>query len=345
MPMNTLRIFRPLTFFICSLVAQSALNAQDTTFLQRRPADVPAALKSFVDEYVQNGDTVSIFEDSGSLYLEHGYEPPRRIRTSRLNEFRIEGVEGRDSTVVFEALNAEEWLRFAGVRFRKLGYGFLQSFRISPLRPVAELESLALRSHPPIEQGDFHAADLVDVAKLDSSIHLEVRYATTNNFLGVPVYRSARAYLQKPAAEALVRAHRWLARYGFGLLIHDAYRPWYVTKIFWDATPDDKKIFVADPAKGSRHNRGCAVDLTLYELATGRPVEMPSGYDEFSPRAYPSYAGGTSLRRWHRALLQRAMERERFHVYEWEWWHFDFEGWERYPIINVTFDKIPKDAD
>ena len=130
----------------------------------------------------------------------------------------------------------------------------------------------------------------------------------------------------------------------YGLLIHDAYRPWYVTKIFWDATPQEGKIFVADPAQGSRHNRGCAVDLTLYDLATGKPIEMPGTYDEMSPRSYPDYPGGTSLQRWHRDLLRRAMESEGFTVYEAEWWHFDYKDWKEYPILNVPFEKLGLDA-
>jgi D-alanyl-D-alanine dipeptidase len=127
---------------------------------------------------------------------------------------------------------------------------------------------------------------------------------------------------------------------GFGLLIHDAYRPWYVTKIFWEATPDDKKIFVADPSQGSRHNRGCAVDLTLYELATGKPIEMVGVYDEMSERSYPGYSGGTSLQRWHRELLRHVMEEEGFDVYQFEWWHFDYKDWRKYPILNITFDQL-----
>ena len=114
------------------------------------------------------------------------------------------------------------------------------------------------------------------------------------------------------------------------MLIHDAYRPWYVTKVFWDATPDDKKVFVANPANGSRHNRGCAVDLTLYDLKTRKPVEMVSTYDETTARAYPDYPGGTSLQRWHRKLLRDAMEAEGFTVYEAEWWHFDYKDWKSY---------------
>jgi len=158
--------------------------------------------------------------------------------------------------------------------------------------------------------------------------------------MGAVFYDSARAFLQKPAADALLRAHRSLAKEGFGLLIHDAYRPWFVTKMFWDGTPEEHHEMVADPAKGSRHNRGCAVDLTLCDLATGAPVRMPSGYDEFSTRANPWYPGGTSEERWLRDLLRRAMEAEGFTVYEHEWWHFDFGEWREYPVMNLRFEEI-----
>ena len=118
------------------------------------------------------------------------------------------------------------------------------------------------------------------------------------------MYTEARAFLQRPAAEALVRANRELKPYGYGLIIHDGYRPWYVTKIFWDATPNTQKIFVANPAKGSVHNRGCAVDLSLYDLKTGEEVQMPSGYDEMTKRAYADYPGGTAGQRERRAQLR-----------------------------------------
>jgi D-alanyl-D-alanine dipeptidase len=123
-------------------------------------------------------------------------------------------------------------------------------------------------------------------------------------------------------------------------LIHDAYRPWQVTRLFWEATPPRSRIFVADPAQGSRHNRGAAVDLTLFDRASGKPVMMVGGYDEFSPRSYPDYPGGTSLERWHRDRLRHAMEREAFTVNEVEWWHFDSRDWEKYPILNRRFEEI-----
>ncbi|MDB4898650.1 MAG: ddpX, partial [Gemmatimonadetes bacterium] len=193
---------------------------------------------------------------------------------------------------------------------------------------------------PPVERGPFLPSDLVELTTLDPTIKLEIRYATSNNLFGTPFYSQARAFLQRPAAEALVRVSAALKPRGYGLLVHDGYRPWYVTKMFWDASPEDKHVFVADPATGSKHNRGAAVDLTLYDLATGAPVEMVSTYDETSPRAYPDYPGGTSRQRWHRALLRRAMEAERFTVYEAEWWHFDYADWQKYPIGNTDFERL-----
>jgi zinc D-Ala-D-Ala dipeptidase len=220
------------------------------------------------------------------------------------------------------------------------GGGSGEVFRITPVQPVAELLPLARAALPPVESGNFRPAELVDVARLDPTVKLDIRYATTRNFLGTAVYTEARAFLQRPAAEALVRVQHALAREGYGLLIYDAYRPWYVTKLFWDATPEANHQFVADPAKGSRHNRGCAVDLTLYDLKSGEPVSMPSLYDEQTERAYPGYTGGTPEQRRHRDLLRRYMESEGYTVYEFEWWHFDYRDWKSYAIENVSFEAL-----
>jgi D-alanyl-D-alanine dipeptidase len=193
---------------------------------------------------------------------------------------------------------------------------------------------------PPREKGPFRKPDLVELTTLDQTIRLDVRYATSNNFVGRPVYTEARAFLQRPAAEALLRAHRALVPKGYGLLIFDGYRPWSVTKLFWEITPPDKHDFVADPKEGSKHNRGCAVDLSLYELETGKEVPMPSAYDEMSERAAASYAGGTPEERTHRELLRAAMEKEGFRVYPVEWWHFDYEDWRKYPILDLPFSEL-----
>jgi D-alanyl-D-alanine dipeptidase len=212
--------------------------------------------------------------------------------------------------------------------------------KVTPVAPVAGLLTAALSAAPPKETGTFTPADLVELTTLDPSIKLDVRYATTNNFLGSVFYAEPRAFLQRPAAQAVVRVQRKLKPLGYGVLIHDGYRPWYVTKTFWDATPAEKKWLVANPASGSKHNRGAAVDLSLIDLKTGAVIQMPSTYDESTDRAYAFYPGGTSLERWHRALLRRMMEAEGFTVNPEEWWHFDYKDWRNYAIGNVPFEKI-----
>ena len=193
---------------------------------------------------------------------------------------------------------------------------------------------------PPHEEGDFKKPDLVELIKLDPTIKLDIRYATSNNLVGRPVYTEARAFLQRPAAEALTRVNQKLKPLGYGLLVFDGYRPWTVTKLFWDITPDSSKQFVADPKKGSKHNRGCAADLTLYNLKTGKEIEMTGVYDEMSNRSYPNYTGGTEQQRKMRDLLRSNMESEGFTVFDYEWWHFDYKDWKLYRIGNIPFEKI-----
>lgn len=122
--------------------------------------------------------------------------------------------------------------------------------------------------------------------------------------------------------------------------IFDGYRPWSVTKAFWDLTPKNKKHFVANPKKGSRHNRGCAIDLRLYRLKTGEQIKMTSAYDEMTPRSYPNYKGGTAEQRNMRDLLIKTMIANGFKVYPYEWWHFDYKNWKQYKIENIPFSKI-----
>jgi D-alanyl-D-alanine dipeptidase len=193
---------------------------------------------------------------------------------------------------------------------------------------------------PPKDPAATRAADLVELVKLDPTIKLDIRYAGTNNFLGKPVYKEARAFLQRPAADALLKAHRELAKSGYGLMIHDGYRPWAITKLFWDMTSGFQREFVANPVTGSKHNRGCAVDLTMYDLATGQAVEMPGGYDEMTPRSYPDYPGGAPESRAKRDLLRRAMESNDFTVEPNEWWHFNYKDWKEYPILDIAFSEI-----
>ena len=325
------------------------LVAGDT--LRRSPAPRPQPPSSdwlnLIGEYGWDHDVLYVLEREGRLYalIEWFALYPLTEIAPGLFHFPDAGLyAGEDVRFKRDADGRATAAVVAGVVFRRRSVGTETgaTFHITPTRPVEELRSAALAMQPPVQPPGLRVPDLVDLATLDPGIRLDIRYATTNDFLGTAMYTSARAFLQRPAAEALLRAHRWLSTQGYGLLIHDAYRPWYVTRMFWDATPESLRVFVADPATGSRHNRGAAVDLTLYDLGTGRPVEMVGGYDEFSPRSYPDYPGGTSLQRWYRALLRRAMEAQGFRVYEAEWWHFDYRDWKLYPILNLPFDRIPR---
>jgi len=310
-----------------------------------RPEPLPTKWRGLIGEFGWDYNTLYILERDGRLHalIEWFFDDPLTEVARDTFAFPASGLyDGERLAFTRRADGYATAVRVGGVVFprRPIEGEDGATFRLTPQRPLAELRAEALAASPPVENGPRRASDLVELATLDSTIRFDIRYATTNNFISTPMYQQARAFLQRPAAEALLRAHRALARNGLGLLIHDAYRPWYVTRMFWDATPDSAHVFVADPSQGSRHNRGAAVDLTLYDRRTGRPIQMVSGYDEFSGRAYPDYPGGTSLQRYHRELLRRAMEAEDFRVYEAEWWHFDYKDWRLYPIGNQTFDQI-----
>lgn len=183
---------------------------------------------------------------------------------------------------------------------------------------------------------------MLELIKLDDTIKLDIRYAREDNFVGRPIYAEARAFLQRDAAEAVVRVHQKLKTQNLGLVVFDGYRPWTITKLFWEVIREDQKKFVADPAVGSKHNRGCAVDLSLFDLQTGKFLPMPSGFDEFNEKASPDYKGGTIEETANRELLRQMMEAEGFFVNPKEWWHFDYKNWEDYEIYDIPFSDNTK---
>ena len=307
-----------------------------------RPQSPPPAWLPLIGEYGAASDRILVREDAGRLEIVIGSRA--FTLTAAAAGFTVDSGPYRGAAARFERASGGTVARLdLGETYlprRAVGTEAGVTFRITPLHPVDSLREAALAMRPPPQPAGLRRPDLVDLTTLDPRIRLDIRYATTNDFLGTAMYTSARAFLQRPAAEALLRALRRLVPQGYGLLIHDAYRPWYVTRMFWDATPDSMHMFVANPDSGSKHNRGCAVDLSLYDLRTGAPVRMTGGYDEFSPRSYADYPGGTSLQRWYRALLRGAMEREGFQVIPEEWWHFDYKDWQRYPVLNLTFEQL-----
>jgi D-alanyl-D-alanine dipeptidase len=342
-----LPVFAAIAWCICCSLTYLAAQSASTLEPGTKPQDIPARWKPWIGEYGGSPPSVPlatvyvVSEKDGYIQILDRTNRPDGVHYEKAEKFSVKGSS--PSAHGLRTGRSGQRQRVSGdVVDGKITPDFDARAQvvIAPVHPIEELQKQALADSPPEENGAFRKPELVELTTLDPAIHLDIRYATTNDFLGTPVYTEARAFLQRPAAAALVRALGKLQPLGYGLLIHDAYRPWYVTKIFWDATPPEGKIFVADPSQGSRHNRGCAVDLTLYDLASGKPIEMPGTYDEMSPRSFPDYPGGTSLQRWHRDLLRRAMESEGFTVYEHEWWHFDYKDWHEYPILNIKFEDL-----
>ncbi len=332
------------------IVNEGSVVINGTEYIKSSPptkSDYPADWNNLIGEYGDDHIILYIYEKEGDLFaLIEWFEKDKLNQLSK-NEFAFPESGGmyHGEKFIFER-NAQDFATSVSIengpvfKRRDVGASTNETFKIKPVMSRDELIANATSSKPPQESGDFKESDLVELKSLDSSIKYDIRYASKNNFMGMAFYTQSKAFLQRPAAEALVRVHQNLKKQGYGLLIHDAYRPWTVTKMFWDATPEDKKIFVADPENGSRHNRGAAVDLTLYALETGKVIEMVAGYDEMTDRSFPFYYGGNTEQRYHRALLRTSMEVEGFTVYDFEWWHFDYKDWKSYRIGNQQFEEF-----
>ncbi len=179
---------------------------------------------------------------------------------------------------------------------------------------------------------------LVEIKKYIPEITLDIRYATTNNFTHRRMYPQARAFARLPVVMALKDVEADLKNRGLGLKIYDAYRPYSITAKFYEVTPDTN--FVADPHKGSKHNRGCAVDISLIDLKTGKELDMPTGFDSFSRKAGANYPDLPKQEITNRELLKNVMQAHGFKVISTEWWHYDFNGWARYPLLDIPFSSI-----
>ncbi len=181
---------------------------------------------------------------------------------------------------------------------------------------------------------------LVDLEQYVPKIVLDIRYANTDNFTLTKIYTAPKAYVRKPVAEALLEIQNKLNNEGLGLKIFDAYRPYAATLYFYKVHPDTN--FVAAPWKGSIHNRGCAVDLTLIDIVTGKELEMPTPFDDFSEKAALKYMDLDPVVLANREKLVNIMVENGFDPYEYEWWHFNFKNREKYKIMDISFEDLAK---
>lgn len=342
--------YRVLLVFI-AFSFQSFTNAADFD-INAKPAAAPQKWTPLYGEYIFGDEKILIREDSGRLFAL--FNPPadglnieglKRWPLSELGNGKFTySFNGEFANFIFQfddannsvslILNNEQYKR----NFIEPRDG--NTFKVELEKTIEEYLEIALNASPPVQEGEFRDPDLVDVTTVLDNVKLDVRYATKNNFLNVATYSQAKSFLQRPAVMAIKEANKKLNVMGYGILVHDAYRPWYVTKIFWDATEGAERDFVANPERGSKHNMGSAIDLTLYDLKTGEVIKMVGTYDEMSDRSYPDYLGGTSLERWYRALLRTSMEEVGFKVVYNEWWHFDYKDWQKYTILNKTFEEL-----
>ncbi len=179
---------------------------------------------------------------------------------------------------------------------------------------------------------------LVEIKKAIPSVVLDIRYATKNNFMEQVMYNQARAFARKPVVDQLKNIQAILKTKGMGLKIYDAYRPYAITVAFYQKASD--KNFVANPAKGSKHNRGCAIDLSLVDLKSGKELPMPTPYDSFSLAAAPDFLNLPPEVIKNRNFLIATMEANGFKVIANEWWHFDFNGWQNFDLMDIPFKKL-----
>lgn len=337
-----------VAIFFCSCLIGNAADFD----LSAKPAPAPEKWTRLYGEYIFEDEKIIIREDGG--YIHAIFNPTLDGSISdnlidwQLSEFApgkfTYSFNGKFANILFQfdqngqgrAIIIGEDIYLRNYIEPKDG----SSFKVSIDKEIEEYVKVALEANPPIQQGDFREPELVDVTTVLDNVRLDIRYATTNNFLNIPTYSQAKSFLQRPALMALNEANKKLNALGFGILIHDTYRPWYVTKVFWDTTEGFEREFVANPSSGSKHNMGSAVDMSLYDLKTGEVIKMVGTYDEMSDRSYPDYMGGTSLERWHRDLMRTYVEAEGFTVVSNEWWHYDHEDWQKYPILNQTFEEL-----
>lgn len=182
------------------------------------------------------------------------------------------------------------------------------------------------------------AKELIDLETFIPDLVLDIRYATKNNFTNEKIYNLAKAYARRPVAESLKKAQTELTLIGLGIKVFDAYRPYKATVKFYEVYHDT--TYVASPYRGSRHNRGCAVDMTLINLKTGKELKMPTEYDSFQKAAWPSTPVKDPEIKKNRELIIRTMQKYGFKVNSSEWWHFDFVGWKNYEVLDIDFEEL-----
>ena len=335
------------------LYAQAGLNV----VLAAVPPDAPKDVKHILGFYYGNGENVLIRENGGRLELLYRFaQADKSFDGANVYPLTKEHFDSYTLNEAGPMTSSESSVRFErdpdgyGISCRVGGHVYsryflgtttgerAKAFRF-PARSAedwAKLRAEAAAAVMPPALAAGQQVELVDASTI-TGIKIDSRYGGADNCFGAPLYSSEKLFVGREAAAALDKVQGHLAAFGFGLVLWDAYRPWSVSKLANLALPENQKGMLEDPeTKGSAHNTGNAVDVSLYDLATGEQVEMISGFDEPSLRQFASYAGGTSRQRYLRALLKEAMELHGFKGIEMEWWHFDYQPSTNWAHLNVN---------
>ncbi|MCT7971014.1 M15 family metallopeptidase [Laspinema olomoucense] len=232
------------------------------------------------------------------------------------------------SVALGSVITTGSWQRVESVRI-------LDGLKLGEVVPQSPSMVMPKTADTPQLEGE----NLVDIQDINPEIILDIRYATANNFLKVQLYSVPRCLLRTSVAQKLSLVQEQLQAMGLGLKVFDCYRPLSVTRKMWEVLPDPR--YVANPARGSRHNRGAAIDLTLID-ARGNELEMPTDFDDFSDRAARDYQGSdvSPQARQNSQLLERVMTQQGFIPLITEWWHFDAENWQDYPLLDISLEEI-----
>lgn len=315
------------------------------------PKDCPKDLKYILGMYYGNGEMFLLRENNGEVELVYRFGQ---------NDYTFAGSnvyplykEHFDSYTINESGPLNHLDAAVRIERSREGYGVSCSvggnrysrrffagengrpFRFAPASYWQALKTAADAAVMPAQLGAGQQAQLVDLAQAVPGLKFDLRYAQADNCFGQALTDDQRAFLDADAAQALAQAQQYLKPYGYGILVWEAYRPWSVSKLAYDALPADKKSMLPAPEVGFSHNTGRSIDVSLYLLATGENAGMISGFDEPSVRQYASFAGGTTLERYRRDLLRSAMQIAGFTASETEWWHFDYGDIKGFAHLNV----------
>lgn len=344
--LKKIKIFSVLIVLLCFSLSVSA-----------QPKKVSADVEALLGYYQTEGGNIIIRERGGRLELLYGVTE-KDYAFDQSNVYPLEKIRYNNYTLIIG--NPREYRMGLDAKFErdKQGRGvtliidgkrytrvfFLgennNDFTVKAAKTLDELKQEALAAPMPVQDSNLLTAQLVNILSLDATIKVDMLYAKDKNFLNMKMYEEEKAFVDVEMGKALVQVQKKLADFGYGLVVWDAYRPWYVTKMFHDALPLEEKTLLESPDKGSSHNRGLSVDVSLYDLNTGEPVMMISDFDELSFRTFAKYQGGSELARWQRDLLRLFMENEGFTGVDHEWWHFDYKNFEQYRLLNTAFSEI-----